>query len=165
MRFTFAPMAEADALAILAWRYPAPYAVYNMSDTPEAHAELLDPRSPHYAARDERGELVGFFAFGTSAEVTGDGEPALFTGDDRTLSVGLGLRPDLAGRGLGEAFVRAGLDFARATFAPERFRLFVLPFNERALRVYERAGFARTGAVAQRRADGDRLFLQLERPA
>lgn len=165
MRFTFAPMTAADARTVLGWRYPAPYAGYDMDDTPEALAELLDPRSPHYAAREEGGALVGFFTYGTSAEVTGVHQPALSSGDEGTLSVGLGLRPDLTGRGLGLSFVRAGLDFARETLAPARFRMFVLPINERALRVYERAGFARTGVVTQRRAEGDRPFLRLERPA
>ncbi len=164
--FTFTPMSEADARAILAWRYDGPYAVYNMDadDLGEALAELLDTRSPYYAARDTSGALVGFFAFGTAAEVGGSGEPALW-GPDRSISVGLGLRPDLTGRGLGLAFVEAGLAFARDRFAPAAFRLFVMTFNRRAIRVYERAGFQSMRTVVIHSYHGDHAFVEMRRPA
>jgi RimJ/RimL family protein N-acetyltransferase len=163
MDFSFTPMTEADARAITAWRYPLPYDIYNMGDDV---AELLDWRSPHYAVRDAAGELAGFFGFGTAAEVEDVGEPELF-GADRTLSVGLGLRPDLTGqgRGFGLAFVLAGLDFARRTFAPEAFRLFVLAFNERAMRVYEQANFERVGVRRVHNIHGELDFVEMRRPA
>jgi RimJ/RimL family protein N-acetyltransferase len=56
-------------------------------------------------------------------------------------STKLALRPDLTGRRIGLGFVEAGMDFARRTFAPATFRLDVATFNQRAIRVYERAGF------------------------
>lgn len=168
MRFTFTPMTRPEALAILTWRYAGPYAVYNMEgDEATALPELLDPRSPYFAVHIERGELVGFFAFGTSAEVGGEpAEPALFSGN-RILSVGLGLRPDLTGhsQGIGLAFVNAGLEFARERFHPAAFRLFVLDFNKRAIRVYERAGFAHAGSVVVRNGHGERIFFEMRRDA
>ena len=76
MQLHFVPMEEADARAILTWRYEGQYAIYNWEeeDDPE---EMLDRRSPHYAVKDERGELVGFFAYGSSAQVWDSGEPHL----------------------------------------------------------------------------------------
>lgn len=144
MRFTFAPMTLEDARTIAMWRYPGPYATYDFEGDP---AELLDTRSPFFAARDERGELVGYCCFGTTAEIGDVGPPRLFTGTDRTLSVGLVLCPDLMGQGLGLPFVAAILDFARNQFAPEAFRLFVLTWNHRARRIYERVGFTPTGTI------------------
>ena len=73
------------------------------------------------------------------------------------LDVGLGMRPDLTGRGLGEEFVHAGLRFARETYSPPAFRLTVATFNQRAIRVYERAGFETVetfGAPTQRHRKG-----------
>ncbi|HLI06204.1 MAG TPA: GNAT family protein [Ktedonobacteraceae bacterium] len=171
MQFFFHPMNEEEARAVLAWRYEGPYAVYNMQaeaeeEYEEALKELLDRRSPHYAARNEAGELVGFFGFGSSAYVTGFDEPHLYS-ENNTITVGLGMRPDLTGqgKGLGLAFVNAGLDFARQEFAPDHFRLFVLTFNERAIRVYEKAGFQRARVVVQRNPRGERLFLEMSRRA
>ena len=57
------------------------------------------------------------------------------------LDYGLGLRPDLVGHGLGLAFFLSGLAFARKRYEPQRVYLHVAEFNERARRVYERAGF------------------------
>ncbi|MBF6590548.1 MAG: GNAT family N-acetyltransferase [Ktedonobacterales bacterium] len=162
MRFVFDEMTEADARAVMAWRYTGLYAVYNSDGDADALAELLDHRSPHFAARDEQGELVGFFAFGSAAEVGGSDEPHLYTGDGG-LSLGLGLRPDRTGNGLGLAYVNAGLAFARTRFTPAYFRLFVLPFNERALHVYERAGFTRVRTITVRGHHGERDFIEMRR--
>jgi RimJ/RimL family protein N-acetyltransferase len=161
MPYTFSLMSESDARAVNAWRYEEPYAIYNPTD-PEDVAELLDRRSPYFAVRDDAGELVGFFAFGTAAKVEGEDEPALY-GLDRTLTVGLGLRPDCTDRGLGLAFVNAGLAFARAQFAPSAFRLFVLTFNARAIRVYERAGFQPVRVFTLPSPHGTREFLEMVR--
>lgn len=161
MQFTFAPLDVEAARAIMTWRYEEPYSIYNW-EAEDDPAEMLDRRSPHYAVRDERGELVGFFAYGSSAQVWNSGEPHLYS-EGKTITVGLGMRPDLTGRGLGLAFVRAGLDFAREQFAPEQFRLYVLTFNERAIRVYERAGFERAGIYVQHNPAGDRDFLEMRR--
>ena len=79
--------------------------------------------------------------------------------------VGLGLRPDLTGHGLGTSFVEQGLEFGKARFAPKRFRLDVAEFNDRAVKVYERAGFVRTRSFPQQTNGGSYPFLEMERPA
>jgi [ribosomal protein S18]-alanine N-acetyltransferase len=165
MQLTFSLMNGAEAQAILAWRYEGPYAVYNAApDDPEGLAEMLDRRSPYYAVRDEEGRIVGFFNFGTSALIWDSGEPGIYL-DGRTVPVGLGLRPDLTGKGLGQAFVNAGLTFARKRFRPERFCLYVFAWNERAIRAYERTGFER-GRILTRNSDtGKHEFLEMRRDA
>lgn len=166
MQFQFAPVSEADARSILAWRYDEPYTTYNAADDFESLerglTEMLDRRSPYYAVRDEQGELVGFFCFGTAAQVGDDVTPGLY-GEDQIMDIGLGMRPDLTGLGLGLSFVQAGLAFAREQFHPRGFRLFVLTFNERAARVYERAGFTRVRVFTQRNMHGVLTFLEMRR--
>jgi [ribosomal protein S18]-alanine N-acetyltransferase len=164
VHFHFTELEEDDARAILAWRYEGQYAIYNWEDEDDP-AEMLDRRSPHYAVKDERGELIGFFAYGSAAYVWDSGEPHLYS-ENNTITVGLGMRPDLTGKGLGLAFTRAGLDFAREQFRPDAFRLYVLTFNERAIRVYERAGFERTGIYTQLNSVyGNRDFVEMRRGA
>ncbi len=164
VQFHFTPVEDEDARAILAWRYEGQYAIYNWEDGDDP-AEMLDRRSPQYAVKDERGELIGFFAYGSAAYVWGSDEPHLYS-EHNTITIGLGMRPDLTGKGLGLAFTQAGLDFARQQFQPDYFRLYVLTFNERAIRVYERAGFERTGVYTQLNpVYGNRDFVEMRRRA
>lgn len=164
--YRFTPMTEPDARAILSWRYAGPYAVYNTDeeDREAVLRELLDPRSPYVAARDESSELAGFFAYGSAAEVGEVAAPHLFA-PDGLLAVGLGLRPDLTGQGRGVAYMEAGLAYAREHYHPRAFRLYVLSFNARAMRVYARAGFARAATVRVAFAGGEREFIEMRREA
>ena len=165
MKFTFAPITEADIEDIQSWHYKEPYTVYDLSsDAEDDPSEMLDRRSPHFAVRDEQGTLVGFFCFGTCAQPWGHDEPRLYS-DEGILDVGLGMRPDLTGKGIGLSFVNAGLDFAKEQFAPEQFRLYVMTFNERAIRVYERAGFEQTGTFVQQNTHRVVEFLVMQRKA
>jgi ribosomal-protein-alanine N-acetyltransferase len=130
-------MDEAKALAILEWRHEAPYDLYNLdpASLAEALRVFLDPQYAYYAITDHDGDLVAYCCFGPDAQVPG--------GDYRpsALDIGLGVRPDLTGQGLGLTYVSAALDFARRTFAPTAFRVTVAEFNKRAQRVCEKAGF------------------------
>ncbi|HEX6121671.1 MAG TPA: GNAT family N-acetyltransferase [Ktedonobacterales bacterium] len=154
------PMTAAFAREVFGWRYPEPYALYSIEESPAALAELVDSRSPQFVAREETGAVLGFFAYGSAAEVGDPGEPHLYTADGG-LSIGLGMRPELTGRGLGLAFVKAGMRFAREWFEPSYLRLFVLAWNERALRVYERAGFQRVGKRTILAPEGERVFIEM----
>lgn len=149
--FVFQPMQEQEARANARWHYPGPCSFYDMEQDPEDLEEFLNPESwpgRTYAVLNERGELVGFF---TLKE------------EGNTVEIGLGLRPDLTGKGMGLAFVRAGLDFARRHFSPQRFSLAVATFNQRAIRVYERAGFRPTGVSIQPTNGGEHEFARMIR--
>jgi RimJ/RimL family protein N-acetyltransferase len=119
---------------------------------------LLDPRYNYHAVTDPDGVLVGYFCFGVDATVPAGRRLNLYAED--ALDVGLGMRPDLTGRGLGLDFVRAGLDFARKVYAPAAFRLTVATFNQRAISVYERAGFKPARTFGDRGAE----WLLMRRP-
>lgn len=178
MFFGFAPVTDADIAAILAWRYPPPYEAYNATeDEPEGYdpaAAMRDTRSPYYAARLvtdgdwERQEPVGFFAFGSSCEVGTEPDapdPAHLRRADGSVTVGLGLRPDLTGSGMGLSFVQSGLAMARVSFQPPAFRLFVYAWNQRAVTVYRRAGFMEIGRAGKAGQDGLPAFIEMTRPA
>jgi ribosomal-protein-alanine N-acetyltransferase len=123
------PMTQDEAETIAAWRYEPPFDFYDASNDTEDLEELLDREvrgDRFFSVTDEDGALVGFFSF---------------TGEDGVLTIGLGMRPDLTGRGLGRRFLQAGLEHARAAFAPASFLLHVASFNVRAVRLYESAGF------------------------
>jgi ribosomal-protein-alanine N-acetyltransferase len=151
MSLYFSPMDEATARAIHGWRYEPPYDLYDLAGEPLPGLLLafLDPQNAYYAILDNEGELVAYCCFGPDAQVPG-GDYGL-----PSVDVGLGLRPDLTGQGRGLGYVRAVLDFAREASAggseagdfptgeagPPAFRVTVAAFNQRAQRVWEKAGF------------------------
>jgi RimJ/RimL family protein N-acetyltransferase len=139
-------LASAETFAEMAtWRYEPPYDFYDGDAEPVLNPERF------YEALDEDGSLVGNFYF----EQKGD-----------ALEVGLGLRPGLTGRGLGLEFLLAGIEFGRRRFGLSRVILNVAAFNERAIKVYERAGFRETGRHT-RRFDrwGEVEFVDMEQAA
>jgi [ribosomal protein S18]-alanine N-acetyltransferase len=145
VNFTIDPATEVDLADVATWVYGPPYEFYDR-DT-DGHVE--NPER-FYAARGADGELVGFFYFEEQGE---------------WLEYGLGLRPDLTGGGLGLEFVEAGREFGRSHFRPDRVKLNVAAFNERALTVYERAGFQVVGSHV-RHFDrwGDVEFIEMKEP-
>jgi ribosomal-protein-alanine N-acetyltransferase len=163
VQLSIGPMTEQDARAILAWRDEGIYAFYNADprDLHDGLREMLD--GSYYVATDEQGALVGFFCFRAPAQVPGGHLYGLYADD--ALDVGLGLRPDLTGRGLGRDFLTVGLDFARAHFAPATFRLAVAAFNQRAIRLYEMVGFQSVATFVSPTRSGETTFLLMTLPA
>ena len=153
-RWQFQPMDAPHARRIATWRYEPPYDFYDLGDD---LSDLLRPDYHYYAVTDSNGELAGYCCFGVDARVPGGDYP-----DDGSLDVGVGLRPDLTGRGLGAAFLRAVLDFGARTYAPAAFRTTVAAFNERSRRLCLRAGFRPVQRFARAR-DGVE-FIVLVRP-
>jgi [ribosomal protein S18]-alanine N-acetyltransferase len=162
LRFTLKPITPEDARAISRWRYDEPYSVYD--GDPTSIDSLLEPRFLYHSVYDERGELVGYFCFGEDARVSAGRRLGVYEREP-ALDVGLGMRPDLTGQGLGEEFVRAGLRFAKETYSPPAFRLTVATFNQRAIRVYERVGFETVEAFGVTTQDGGREWLLMRREA
>lgn len=150
MYFQIVAMTETFARCILEWRYEPPYDVYNYH---ASAAHLLDAAKwgkVTFAVLDAEDTLVGELTVGfvddreqwvSLAEM----ESGRLEGS--RLWIGFGLRPDLTGRGLGGEFVQACVAFAvrhaRLVYAHamEGIGLGVYAFNQRAIRVYERAGF------------------------
>jgi [ribosomal protein S18]-alanine N-acetyltransferase len=120
--FAVRPMTAADAHAVAAWRYPGEYSFYDADADPDDLAELLDPAEwgHRYFAVDEPAEhkLAGFVMVKLTSRVA---------------EIGLGLRPDLTGHGLGESFVRTCLRFAAAELGAQSYILAVAAFNRRAI--------------------------------
>lgn len=145
-------MRDEEARQIAAWRYEPPYSFYDADADAGDLALLLgqESREGRYFSAFSGGALVGFF------ELRSDGDDVV---------IGLGLRPDLTGRGHGLPFVEAGMAFARERFGPSGFRLSVAIFNERAIRVYERAGFVPVRTYEHETNGGVHPFLEMRRPA
>lgn len=153
------PLTETACQELCTWSYPAPYDLYNWSPWTtmlSEQSEFADPqiREDQYrGVVDEWGTLQGFVQFFPIVGVT---------------RLGLGLRPDLCGKGgasnsegrgesgsnntgtdglrngLGSQFVQLLVAEAQRRTPEQEIDLEVLVWNERAIRAYQRAGFTIT---------------------
>ena len=149
-----APLTRDQAVEVRAWRYPAPYDVYDM--TRADPDELAHPASGFHALTAD-GRLAGFRSFGPDGQVPG------WAYDDTALDTGGGLHPELVGQGLGRAAIEAGLAHGRALLAPPAYRVTVASFNTRALRVVESLGFERVGRFRAPTGVEYEVLVRLER--
>ena len=134
-RMTVAKMKQSEALEIAdCWKYDGEYAFYDMTADSEDYEEITSPdlRGDRYFSVFNGDDLMGFFCVEQK---------------DRDISMGLGLRPDLTGQGRGGAFLAEILQFVRENYRFGAIRIEVASFNQRAVKVYERAGFVKTGTA------------------
>ena len=148
----FSPMTR-DLARLIAdtWEYPPPYDFYDAAADPEDYEEFVNPEQwpqKFWQARCEE-DLIGFFT-------------ASPTEDRETYEISLGLSPDLTGGGLGLKFVLAGLETLAAECSPSRVVLSVAAFNERAMKVYERAGFRAIRTYSQPTNGSVYEFVEME---
>lgn len=133
MEFQIVKMSEKYATEILCWKYEKPYDFYNNVLSGEGILELTQDT---YKAILHDKEVVGFYCTGKDAQVPAGNEVHAY--DETCLDIGLGMRPDLTGKGRGTAF----LDFIlKQIEAGGCVRLTVADFNKRAIRLYEKFGF------------------------
>lgn len=150
MSFHFRQMTQTQAEEIAYnWHYSGIYSFYDIMADEDDLKEFLDAEQrgcTHYVVLQNE-ELVGFYTFHmTSAD---------------TVDIGLGMRPDLTGRGIGNDFIQAGLDYAREKYAAQKFTLSVASFNKRAIRVYEQAGFKIVDTFEQETNGGRHEFYKM----
>ncbi|MGZ9587298.1 GNAT family N-acetyltransferase [Paenibacillus marinisediminis] len=142
-------MTEEDGRAICGWMYTPPYNLYQFLPWAEMKAleiEFGDPalrRQQYVVVRDEKGELSGFAQYFPMEGVT---------------RLGLGMRPDLTGKGFGVWFVNAIVKEALRRNPNNEIDLEVLTWNKRAIAVYERCGFRITDTYERRTAAGMGTF-------
>lgn len=147
--FVLKSMTEMAAREIAGWQYGGEYARYNTDpeDVEGAVRDFLDPSLDYWAVWHPDYGLAGFCCYGVEAHVPG--------GDytESAIDVGLGLRPDLMGRGLG----RWVLDAVMAERADEGlpFRATVAAYTGRSRRLFEKAGF-----VEEHSFTGDALAVE-----
>lgn len=144
---------ETYAREVATWHYDPPWDFYDLASDPADAAEMRDPAHlGHYrAVLDESGRLEAFWYFDQ---------------EDDVVEVGIGLRPDLTGRGGGEPFLRDQLEYASQRWQPLTFRLFVAAWNERAIRLYRRLGFREVARETRCfELVGKHEFIRMERAA
>jgi ribosomal-protein-alanine N-acetyltransferase len=135
------------------WHYEGMYSFYDMDADEEDLQIFLDTKYWQYmtfAVLKESNEMVAWVTF--------------FPEDD-ILWLSLDLKPELTGQGLGTNFVAECIRFAGADSRLKRkyLKLDVACFNERAQKVYKRAGFTISEHVMKKTHCGEIEFLSMTR--
>lgn len=149
MVYAFSKMTQSQAENIAVnWHYQGQYAFYDFSADEEDLAELLNPetRGENYYMVMQGDEEIGFFY----VDKIGD-----------TVDIGLGMKPELTGKGLGLDFLKSGLNYVRLTHHPKEITLSVATFNDRAIHVYEKAGFKPVKTYSQATNGSHFTFLKM----
>ncbi|MDY0405049.1 GNAT family protein [Virgibacillus sp. 179-BFC.A HS] len=151
MSYTFKKLTQEQAEEIsYNWHYEGIYSFYDMEADQEDLEEFLDAKQrgdSTFAVLNDN-ELIGFFSFSQT--------------DANTIDIGLGMRPDLTGVGKGLSFLKEGLAFAKAKYSPNVITLSVATFNNRAIKVYKKAGFEPVETFVQETNDGHYDFLKMK---
>ncbi|QRG69314.1 GNAT family N-acetyltransferase [Brevibacillus choshinensis] len=137
------PLTEAEAKEIVTWVYPEPYSFYNVEESEEVMREFLD--GTYFSLRDGEDQLMGFFCYGKNAQVPAGRTAGMYEGED-VWDIGLGMKPELTGRGFGRSFLQKGIEFAVQRYSPRQLRLSIASFNKRAIKLYENMGFREVGS-------------------
>jgi RimJ/RimL family protein N-acetyltransferase len=129
-------MTNGYANEISGWTYPGEYAIYSFQENRDTVDELMN--GAYFACVDGQEDLIGYFCYGKSAQIPTIEDNVYGMG---LLDIGLGLKPELCGKGLGAAFMESGMEYARKNLGAAGFRLTVALFNSRAGKVYKKIGF------------------------
>ncbi|WP_158282122.1 GNAT family N-acetyltransferase [Salipaludibacillus keqinensis] len=148
--FTWEFMTNEAALEIVEWEYPDEFSFYNIQNDMDDLDEFLNPfKWNHYAAVYENEKLVGYFTF----------DPLNL----EEVEIGLGLHPDLIGRGKGKAFTAYAMELADKWYEPKKLIVNVAKFNARAIKVYEKNGFKKTVEFLQETNGDEYSFIRMEK--
>ena len=136
MKITYLPTDEISASEFLTWKYEAPYEIYNYdpANLEKNLAYHLDPANNIYSMYHDD-ELIGYCSFGRDAQVPG--------GDysEDALDIGMMIKPELTGQGMGSSYVASIIQHAKTEYKPKKLRVTIMASNLRARRVWEKNGF------------------------
>lgn len=146
MELYFQEMTKDYALEILNWRYSPPYDLYNQEISAASIEELLT--QSYKAIVNQNGHLIGFYCTGDSAQVPKGRESNAY--EKACADIGLGMKPELTGQGLGKVLFASILEEVEAM---RPLRLTVAKFNQRAIRLYETFDFKQVSTFVNKEID------------
>lgn len=158
LSFQYFSMTKQYASLIAKWKYGDPYSLYSMDGSRESILELMN--GDYFYVLNEENELIGFICTGNSARVPGGYKIGIYH-SDKYIDLGLGLNPELTGKGIGVYFLTSCLEFIKEQYNTLDVRLVVAKFNERAIKVYERVGFMKGQTFKSKVADQEIDFVAM----
>ncbi|WP_425445900.1 GNAT family N-acetyltransferase [Dethiothermospora halolimnae] len=128
MYIEFKKPAEKDGSEIATWKYKGEYSFYNNDKTEAKNqwAKNIHKEENTFVIYNEKNELIGNCSFDY---------------DDGKYMLGVQMKPELTGKGMGTEFTKSILEFGIKEYDFDSIELLVAKFNKRAIRVYEKLDF------------------------
>lgn len=153
MNFKISDLTESSAEQICSWKYEGIYSIYNY---PSWKIVVKQKWGISIKAKREKEFVSVVDNFHVLCAYI------RFIEDKDHITVGLGLRPDLCGRGLGDEFMKLVIAESLRRYGKKKIILEVREFNKRAIRCYEKAGFKIIDAYAKDTLIGKGNFIKME---
>ena len=150
MIFSFQQMKQEEAKEIADnWKYSGQYSFYDTTADEEDYREFTDPvkRGNGYFSCYVDNKLAAYYSVNIVEESKAE--------------VGLGLKPGLTGKGYGLNFVNNVMAHISSRHSVTVFMLSVASFNQRAIKVYKKAGFKEAEIFTQNTNGGSYEFLRM----
>lgn len=131
------------------WHYEGEYSFYNMEADQDDLEEFLNPeaRGDSTFAVTKGQDLFAFLSVSQKG---------------KTVDIGLGMKPNITGKGNGLAFLKAAIDFIKREYEPWKITLSVATFNQRAIKVYKKFGFKEVDKFMQQTNGSTFEFIKME---
>ncbi len=141
-------LTQSDALEICHWHYDGIYSFYDMEADLEDYEAFIDEkrRSNHYSVFSDN-LLIGYFNLEINKDI---------------IEMGLGMKPEMTGKGFGHRFVNLIIEFIISNFSVQKMTLSVACFNHRTIKVYKKCGFIEKETFKQKTNGGIYDFLKME---
>lgn len=127
---TMSSMNEYAVKNLCSWNYPQPYDTYNFMSYEEAvqsNAAILNKKNwDNYLCFWENNVLTAYIKFYIYS---------------KKLMIGIGLSPEMCGKGLGGFYLKKGIDEANKRYPDKALWVQVRSWNQRAISCYESCGF------------------------
>lgn len=151
MNLTYRTLSDRDKQTICAWHYPDEYAVYDLPSYEEMKRRKMAFLNP---ARERN-----FYGFLDGENLVGFVNIAE---EETEVLIGIGVAPDLCGRGYGQAILREAYRISKEKYREKPLYLKVQTCNRRAVRCYERVGFRADGEPFEQQTHiGTGLFQRM----
>lgn len=134
MKLTYHTITDDEGREVCSWKYDGEYACYNQPpyEMLKKNGDMFcDPlRRSNYRAHYDGDVFLGF----TNLQE-----------NENDVFLGIGLRPDLCGKGYGSAVIEDCCRISAELYPEKPISLVVRTWNKRAIRCYEKAGFVIVG--------------------
>lgn len=156
--YSLSALTEQNAREICSWRYPGEYSVYNFSDWETVmengwDLSIKEKREAEYVAvlqTDELNLKAVLIAYGRISTI------------HNTTYIGIGLKPECCGLGLGAGIMNLLLATAKEKMPNQIIAVEVREFNKRALACYKKIGFSEKDRYRKKTLMGEDAFIYLE---